>query len=80
MKWLVVLLLATMILAGCATTIDRYQSKYKLGDPATVVETDNGKIYYWYFQRRGNQYCIEITTDKEGKVLKERKYWSQERK
>jgi hypothetical protein len=65
-----------MMIVGCATTIDRYQSKHKLGDPAKVVETDTGKIYYWYFYKGGNQITLEVTTDKNDKVQKEKKYWT----
>lgn len=76
MKRLVVLLLVTMMIVGCAAKIGRYQSKNKLGDPAKVVETDNGKIYYWYFYKGGNQITLEVTTDKNDKVRNERKYWT----
>jgi hypothetical protein len=93
MKKLIVCLLMGLFLAGCYSTIAQVENRW--GPPARVEQGDTTDIYYYHFYKRqgsglvysgviitkdeGGWYTVEITTDKEGKILSKRKYWTQPR-
>ena len=95
MKKLSVCLLIGLFLAACATTTTIQQVENKWGPPASIEQRDTTDIYYYHFYKRqgsglvysgvivtkeqGGWYTVEITTDKEGKILSKRKYWMQSR-
>jgi len=84
MNRLIVLFLALgLVIGGCyklrvaagVSHIRRIENKW--GPPAKIEHTDETDIYYWYGKKRGGTVVVEFVTDKNGKVLKVRRYWKQ---
>ena len=72
------------------THINRVTDRW--GDPAEVEDRGDTIVYYYYFQKgkvsaltgdmthgyvTGGWVVVEIITDRDGKILKVRKYWKQ---
>jgi len=80
---LAILGLLFVLLLGCATNINQVKDKW--GSPAKVESQGERLIHYYYFYvervgRFGTKSGLvvhEITTDKDGKILRTRKYWKQ---
>ena len=73
MKKLIVCLLMGLFL-GCTTYTTIQQVENKWGPPARVEQRGDTTIYYYHWRRNFKWYTVEITTDKEGKIVSKRKY------
>jgi hypothetical protein len=79
MKKISLILLAMMILSGCAASnITKVQNKR--GPALDVLQKENVKIYYYYTNygegfRSWGWYGWQYTCDKDGNIIQKREYW-----
>jgi hypothetical protein len=93
MKKLVMCILMCLFLIGCVHTTTISQVENKWGPPAQIEQRGDATVYYYHFYKeeggalvyrgiviataRGGWYTVEITTDKDGKIMGKRQYWKQ---
>jgi hypothetical protein len=84
MKKIMLVLLAMVVLGGCAySNISEVQNKFEKGNmhaiSDSVVKSDS-TIYYYYINygegiRSYGWYCWEYTCGNTGNILKKKEYW-----
>jgi hypothetical protein len=78
LKRLVMVVVLVVVLTGCTTSHTHiHQVRDKWGPPAKLERQEHTIVYYYYFQKifpYDRWVVVEITTDLEGKILKEIEY------
>jgi hypothetical protein len=84
MKSVILVLVAIMMLSGCAyTNISEVQNKFEKGNMHAIsnsIQKGDSTIHYYYVNygegfRSYGWYCWEYICDKTGHILKKREYW-----